>query len=147
MIEILFICLVVWIIYAWKTGKFKKEYQNKNNAKLKQEWGEIKDQYKNGLKINVQSKSSSKYRYNLEYLDRFGSPSVREVNIIIVHKYIGNNRWYFLAETEDGERTFKSQRVICLTDQWNNRIFDNSSEIRNHLLSEYEVSENDFYED
>ena len=36
MIEILFICLVVWIIYAWKTGKFKKEYSDKNSAELEQ---------------------------------------------------------------------------------------------------------------
>ena len=36
MIEILCICLVLWIIYAWKSGKFKKEYQDKNNVELKQ---------------------------------------------------------------------------------------------------------------
>ena len=36
MIEILFVCLVIWFFYAWKTGKFSKEYQDKNNAELKQ---------------------------------------------------------------------------------------------------------------
>ena len=46
MIEILFICLVVWIIYAWRTGKFKKEYQDKNNAELKQAWTDLKGSFK-----------------------------------------------------------------------------------------------------
>lgn len=54
MVEILFICLVVWIIYAWKTGKFSKEYQDKNNAEMKKEWIELKQDFKpknNSIKL------------------------------------------------------------------------------------------------
>ncbi|MFC2996339.1 WYL domain-containing protein [Acinetobacter sichuanensis] len=46
MIEILSIFLVAWIIYAWKTGKFKKEYQEKNNEELKKTWTDLKQSLK-----------------------------------------------------------------------------------------------------
>ena len=53
----------------------------------------------------------------------------------------GNNRWYFIADTIDGERTFKSQRVISLKDQWFNNKYNSAKAIREHLLSEYDVIE------
>lgn len=206
MIEILFICLIAWGFYAWRTGKFKKEYQDKNNAELKKAWTDLKENLKSTnpnsamsdgidnrnreqilsqkqrklslkkrenhaellankfatrtqipeITISHQKLSTQNpikqtthhiYRYLIEYQDRHGNISERHINILVIHKLYNNNRWYFLADTDDGERTFKSERVICLTDHWHNRIYRNTTEIRNHLLSEYEVSEKDFYED
>lgn len=181
MIEILFLCLVIWIIYAWKTGKFSKEYQQKSNAELKQAWNELKQSFKQKdiqadaknekLKIQIQQdyeytlslRNNSKfdtnlynspddlpdipsYRYVIEYKNGKGNETVRGIDILAVHKH-SNNRWYFLADTDEGERTFKSQRVIRLKDQWSQQIFATSKNIRKHLLSEYDVIEDDFFDE
>lgn len=79
------------------------------------------------------------FRYVLDYKDRFGNVTTRGIDIIGVHKEYGNNRWYFFAETIEGERTFKSQRVMRLKDQWFNQEFTTAKAIREHILSEYEV--------
>ncbi|MGI1191482.1 WYL domain-containing protein [Acinetobacter baumannii] len=91
MIEILFICLVVWIIYAWKTGKFKKEYQDKNNAELEQsENGE------NLLTVSSlsqkQKKSSLKQRekYAEELAKKHGTRT-QNTEITIPHQKISIN--------------------------------------------------------
>lgn len=182
MIEVLFVCLVAWIIYAWKTGKFSKEYQEKNNAELKQAWKELKETFaKNNSNIDkkqdlhvikdheytlrlrnktICSDSEIKpyileddlpiiplNRYVIEYKDSKGNITVRGIDITAVHKHYNNNRWYFLADTDDGSRTFKSQRVIKLKDQWSNQIYKTSKSIREHLLSEYEVIEDNFFDD
>lgn len=34
MIELLFVCLIIWMLYAWKTGKFSKENQEKIELNL-----------------------------------------------------------------------------------------------------------------
>ena len=81
------------------------------------------------------------FRYVLEYKDRFGNTTTRGIDITGVHKEYGNNRWYFLADTIDGERTFKSQRVISLQDQWYGEIYNTSKTIREHLLASYDVIE------
>ncbi|KRJ24870.1 hypothetical protein APC81_06485 [Acinetobacter baumannii] len=81
------------------------------------------------------------FRYVLNYKDRHGNVSVRGVDITGVHKEYGNNRWYFIADTIDGERTFKSQRVISLEDQWFSQKYETAKSIREHLLSEYDVIE------
>ena len=81
------------------------------------------------------------FRYVLDYKDKYGNVTSRGVDILGVHKEYGNNRWYFIADTIDGERTFKSQRVISLKDQWFNNKYNSSKAIREHLLSEYNVIE------
>ena len=227
MIEILFICLVIWIIYAWKTGKFSKENQDKNRAKLEQDWDKLKQDFrilfttskntveppvdqdsppilsqkqkklslKNRIKhaeelarkhgtqsevineekrklqsqkdceytLKLLDKSSTSryteddgsyhslskipyYRYVLEYRDASGSVTIRGIDITSVHKGYQNTRWYFEADTDDGERTFKSQRVIRLKDQWTNTTYDTAKEVREHILSEYDAIE-DYYLD
>lgn len=220
MIEILFLCLVIWIIYAWKTGKFSNEYQEKNNAEFKKAWNELKQSFKPKTKVpslldsyephyflnkkqrkklkkerekhaetlakkfNTRSlvqdeklkeqakqdyeytlrlRNKSKfdtnlynspddlpdipsYRYVIEYKNGKGNETVRGIDILAVHKH-SNNRWYFLADTDEGERTFKSQRVIRLKDQWSQQIFATSKNIRKHLLSEYDVIEDDFFDE
>lgn len=216
MIEILSICLVVWIFYAWRTGKFKKEYQEKNNAEFKQTWSNLKQSFKvdnhdtihsdidikeskeflskkqkdklkkdqenyanelaikhgtrslsqdEKLKIEIKNEINSKllekshntdvvnlpniqlYRYVLEYKDSNGNNTVRGIDITTVYKGYQNSRWYFKADTEHGERTFKSQRVIRLKDQYSNSIYNNAKEVREHLLSEYDVLEDNFFDD
>ncbi|MDH1070222.1 hypothetical protein N5B96_12170 [Acinetobacter johnsonii] len=185
MIEILFICLIIWIIYAWRTGKFSKEYQDKNNAELKKAWKELKETFtQNNSKISetdkkrnlqaqkdyeytlklrnktIHSDSDSRsydledelpvislYRYVIEYKDGKGNNTIRGIDITAVHKHPNNNRWYFLANTDSGNRTFKSQRVIQLKDQWCNQIYKTSQSIREHLLSEYDVIEDNFFDD
>ncbi|MEB3755102.1 hypothetical protein [Acinetobacter sp. MD2(2019)] len=221
MIEIFLICLIAWIIYAWKTGKFSKEYQEKNNAELKQAWNKLKHDFKKPfntannnagspindgdtppvlapkakplslkerqkqadelakklgtrsevideekrklqaqrdyeytLKLLGKSGTSrytdddttyrslpkfSNYRYVLEYRDASGSVTIRGIDIISVHKGYQNTRWYFEADTEDGERTFKSQRVIRLKDQWTNTIYATAEQVREHLLANYDI--------
>lgn len=86
------------------------------------------------------------YRYVIEYKNEKGNKTVRGIDILAVHKH-SNNRWYFLADTDEGERTFKSQRVIRLKDQCSQQIFATSKNIREHLLSEYEVIEDDFFDE
>lgn len=81
------------------------------------------------------------FRYVLDYKDKYGNVTSRGVDILGVHKEYGNNRWYFIANTIDGERTFKSQRVISLKDQWFNTKYNSSKAIREHILSEYDVIE------
>lgn len=81
------------------------------------------------------------FRYVLDYKDKYGNVTTRGVDILGVHKVYGNNRWYFIADTIDGERTFKSQRVISLKDQWFNTKYNSSKAIREHILSEYDVIE------
>lgn len=219
MIEILFICLVIWIIYAWKTGKFSQENQDKNQAKLEQDWDKLKQDFKttfessknknelslsedtsdsilsqkqkklslkerikhaeelakkhgtqseviNEEKRKLQSQKDYEYtlkllgksgtshytdddssyrslpkipnyRYVLEYRDASGSVTIRGIDITSVHKSYQNTRWYFETDTDDGERTFKSQRVIRLKDQWTNTTYDTAKEVREHLLDEY----------
>lgn len=222
MIEILFICLVIWIIYAWKTGKFSKENQDKNRAKLEQDWDKLKQDFrilfttskntveppvaqdsppilsqkqkklslKNRIKhaeelarkhgtqsevineekrklqsqkdyeytLKLLGKSSASryteddgsyhslskipyYRYVLEYRDANGNVTVRGIDITSVYKGYQNTRWYFKADTDDGERTFKSQRVIRLKDQWTNTTYDTAKEVREHILTEHSVTE------
>lgn len=79
------------------------------------------------------------FRYVLDYQDRHGNITTRGINITGVHKEYGNNRWYFLADTTDGERTFKSQRVISIKDQWFDKTYSTAKEVREHILSEYDV--------
>lgn len=81
------------------------------------------------------------FRYVLDYKDRHGNITTRGIDITGVHKEYGNNRWYFIADTQEGERTFKSQRVIRLKDQWFDKQYSNAKEVREHLLSEYDVVE------
>ncbi|MCU4483651.1 hypothetical protein [Acinetobacter ursingii] len=223
MIEILFICLVIWILYAWKTGKFSKESKEKNRAELKRDWNQLKQDFKVGFKkseskpdddrkddiskpiltqkqreleqkkrikhaeelakkhgtrsdvideekrelqaqidyeytLKLLGKSGtlryndddtiyrslpkiSNYRYVLEYRDASGSVTIRGIDITRIHKGYQNTRWYFEADTDDGERTFKSQRVMRLKDQWTDTTYDTSKEIRNHILSAHNISE------
>ncbi|WP_318342452.1 hypothetical protein [Acinetobacter sp. 16] len=217
MIEILFICLVIWILYAWKTGKFSKESQEKNRAELKRDWNKLKQNFKTSFKKpeskpdddrkdeiskpiltqkqrELQKKERIKYaeelakkhgtrsevideekrklqaqrdyeytlkllgqsgtsrytdddtvyrslpeipyyRYVLEYRDASGSVTIRGIDITRIHKGYQNTRWYFEADTDDGERTFKSQRVIRLKDQWTDVTYNTAEEIRQHLLT------------
>lgn len=219
MIEILFIFLVVWILYSWKTGKFSKENQEKNREELKRDWNKFKQHFKTGFKnhkaepVNYQKDEISKpilsqkqieleqkkrvkhaeelaekhgtrsevmdeekrklqaqrdyeytlkllrkpevshyidddihhrnlpeipyYRYVLEYRDASGSITIRGINITIVYKGYQNTRWYFKADTDDGERTFKSQRVMRLKDQWTNTLYETVKGVREHILNEY----------
>ncbi|QNX72849.1 hypothetical protein [Acinetobacter seifertii] len=105
-----------------------------------QPWNQIPDFAKNDDSIDV---DLTGYRYVLEYQDRHGNITTRGIDITGVHKEYGNNRWYFLADTLDGERTFKSQRVISLKDQWFNRTYSTAKEVRKHIISEYDVIEED----
>jgi hypothetical protein len=93
------------------------------------------------IELDSQLPEYSGYRYSLEYKDRFGILTNRGIAITAVHKHYGNNRWYFLADTNAGERTFKSQRVVRLKDQWFGKTYNTAKEIREHILSEYDVIE------
>lgn len=81
------------------------------------------------------------FRYVLKYKDRHGGVTTRGVDITGVHKEYGNKRWYFFAKTVAGIKTFKSQRVICLKDQWYGEIYNTPQAIREHLLANYDVVE------
>lgn len=74
------------------------------------------------------------YRYVLEYKNAYGSITIRGIDITHVHKGYYKTRWYFDADTDDGERTFKSQRVIRLKDQNTGITYDTAKEIREHIL-------------
>ncbi|MBJ9903651.1 ABC-2 transporter permease [Acinetobacter bereziniae] len=93
------------------------------------------------IELDSELPEYSGYRYSLEYKDRFGTLTNRGIDITAVHKNYSNNRWYFLADTNAGERTFKSQRVVRLKDQWFGKTYNTSKEIREHILSEYDVIE------
>lgn len=178
MIELLFVCLIIWMFYAWKTGKFSKENQEKNRAEFRKDWLKLKQDFKKAFtnsksieedKLKLQAKKDYEYslkllgkskpansiphsstnyghlpniqyyRYVLEYKDSNGKITIRGVDITTVHKGYQNTRWYFNADTDDGERTFKSQRVIRLKDQWTNTVYETAEEIRKHLLSEHPI--------
>lgn len=105
-----------------------------------QPWNQIPDFAKKDDSIDDDIDLAG-YRYVLEYQDRHGNITTRGIDITGVHKEYGNNRWYFLADTLDGERTFKSQRVISLKDQWFVKTYSTAKEVREHILSEYDVIE------
>ena len=54
------------------------------------------------------------YRYKLDYCDRDGDYSTRLINVLYLEKSDAVNRWFFEAETPDGRRTFRTERVRCL---------------------------------
>lgn len=89
--------------------------------------------------IDRKQEEISGFRYALNYKDRNGNVTTRGVDITKVYKVYGYNRWYFKADTLDGERTFKSERVISLRDQWFNKRYSSSKTIREYLLSEYDA--------
>lgn len=84
------------------------------------------------------------YRYVLEYKDASGNITIRGIDISLVYKGYQNTRWYFKADTDDGERTFKSQRVMRLKDQWTATTYETAREVREHILSEHRISESIF---
>lgn len=160
MIEFLAICLIIWTIYLWKAGKFSKDSQAKEHAELNENWQKFKVNLKTIFNSKNQISTPNKvlpittsfkgekgsspipagYRYILEYQDRFANDSIRYINILSAHKEYGNNRWYFEAEcalSGNDERTFKSERVVSLTDTWTGRIYNSSTLVRNHLKSEH----------
>ncbi len=88
--------------------------------------------------------NSSLYRYELDYKDRFGNKTTRYIDVIAVQKEWGNNRWYFVADTEEGERTFKSERVIELRDSWTGEVFSTSKSVREHIVKNYPETDDAF---
>ena len=84
------------------------------------------------------------FRYELDYKDRFGNKTTRYIDVIAVQKEWGNNRWYFVADTEDGERTFKSERVIELRDSWTGEVFSSSKSVREHIVKNYPETDDAF---
>ncbi len=74
------------------------------------------------------------FRYLLEYVDRFGTPSRRSIDITWLDTDDEKRHWAFEADTADGERTFKISRVVCLRDKWTNEEYDTPKKIRDHLL-------------
>lgn len=143
----------------FKSGwaKFKSEISPRPDTKhdapveipvVQSSYAKFVDDIKNKPKEEVQpisqeSRRRSLYRYDLYYKDRFGNETMREIDIISIRKADGNNRWYFEADTEDGDRTFKSQRVIELKDNWTGEKYDTAKAIREHLLDEYPVFDDD----
>ncbi|HFF4527988.1 hypothetical protein [Acinetobacter baumannii] len=84
------------------------------------------------------------YRYELDYKDRFGNITTRNIDVVAIQKELGNNRWYFVADTPEGERTFKSERVRELRDSWTGEIYKTSKSIREHLVKNYPETDNAF---
>ncbi|HBM2026531.1 TPA: hypothetical protein LUK61_003435, partial [Acinetobacter baumannii] len=77
MIELLFVCLIIWMLYAWKTGKFSKENQEKNRAEFRKDWLKLKQDFKKAFtnsksleedKLKLQSKKD--YEYTLKILGK-----------------------------------------------------------------------------
>ncbi|HHP4836660.1 hypothetical protein [Acinetobacter baumannii] len=84
------------------------------------------------------------FRYELDYKDRFGNITTRFIDVIAIQKELGNNRWYFVADTPEGERTFKSERVRELRDSWTGEVFRTSKAVRDHLVKNYPETDNAF---
>ena len=94
--------------------------------------------------IGSEKLESIMYRYELDYKDRFGNITTRNIDVIGVQKEWSNNRWYFIADTSEGERTFKSERVRELRDNWTGETFKTSKAIRDHLVKNYPETDNAF---
>ncbi|UOG18656.1 hypothetical protein [Acinetobacter sp. PK01] len=109
-----------------------------------QPWNEIpkfdsddEDEFHHEVKERSGVDLSALYRYELDYKDRFGKVTTRFIDVTGVQKEWGNNRWYFVADTAEGERTFKSERVIELRDNWTGDVFSTSKSVRDHLVKNY----------
>ncbi|MBF7687725.1 hypothetical protein [Acinetobacter rathckeae] len=190
-----------WLFYAVVTGQFSKENQEKNNAKFKKDWANLKEDFKRdvlkqkpenttsnddlpskilsqkqisrsqqerekyandlanklGTRSEVIDEEKRKlqpqkdydwdiythlpkiplYRYILKYEDAHENITIRGIDITHVYKRYENNKWYFDADTDDGERTFQSQRVILLKDQWTSTTYKTSKDVREHILDEH----------
>ena len=105
-----------------------------------QPWNQIPDFVKKKDEL-LDDLDLAGFRYVLKYKDRFGNVTTRGVDITGVHKEYGNNRWYFFANTIKGIKTFKSQRVISLKDQWYSQTYSTPQTVREHLLASYDVIE------
>ncbi|WP_086240145.1 WYL domain-containing protein [Acinetobacter baumannii] len=87
MIELLFVCLIIWMLYSWKTGKFSKENQEKNRAEFRKDWLKLKQDFKKAFtnsksleedKLKLQAKKD--YGYTLRILGKSKTNSSSDNN-------------------------------------------------------------------
>lgn len=147
MIEILFICLVVWIIYAWRTGKFKKEYQDKNNAELKQAWTDLKSSFKQKndksvfISENKREDGSTDFAFEKSFRIAYKSAgdkiTVRDIDIVELQKNKFNDETFYYLDAYcfevKADRTFRVDRIIELYDYQTSFKYSNYNEILKFL--------------
>lgn len=129
MIEIFAIILICWCVYFFATGKHKKEYQEENNRQFKEEWGQLKLDFKKiwkpGIKVEtknhveieiaeIKALGGQQHFCKIHYSDFGENFSVRDININNV--YQDGKYWYldaFCHFAED-DRTFRLDRIEML---------------------------------
>ena len=128
MIEILFICLVLWIIYAWKSGKFKKEYQDKNNTELKQAWNDLKQGFKTKNKVMLDTDTAESNQF----------PSQKQKNNFLKNreKYAEELAKKHGTRTQIPEIAIPHQKISIKNTQ-NNNIENHNDEF---YTREYEIT-------
>ena len=116
------ILLVIWVLYFFATGKYKKEYQEENNKKIKEGWLRFKSDIKKNTNSDVvnteintlRSFNKSKNICEIHYVDVGDNFSIRNIEIQYLVK--DGRHWYVEAYCFDREdsRTFRFDRIEFL---------------------------------
>lgn len=139
MFELIALALIGWVIYAFATGKFKKEYRDKLKAELKGNENDLNqsdtliDKEINALK----SFSSGNKKLEIHYEDFEGNFTVREIEVQNIYKE--GRYWYVAAYcfSAQNERTFRVDRISYLNNKKRKISLDGRKEITEYLKKNF----------